>query len=402
MNGTRRELVGGTVLWPDGRLAPGTLVLDGDRVAALHQPGQRPAAGRAAGTTVTDVSGCVVAPGFVDTHVHGALGANFMAADPDATDEAAARLISSHLARGGVTSCVAATASVDLTRLTRSLRGLAGMRGRLGGDGVELVGIHLEGPFLSADFRGVHRPEYLLSPRPEFVDAVLSAGGDALRIVTLAPELPFGLRAVAELTAAGVRVSMGHSAATYGQAVEAIEAGVRRATHLFNGLPPIHHRQPGPVPALLTDDRVHCELVADGVHVAPEMIRFAAEVAGTHRIVLVSDGADVSGLPPGRHHRWEGTEVEVTNQGARTLGGSVAGSVARLGDAVRTAVQAAGVEVADALRMASANPADSLGLTDRGRFVPGTLADVVILDPELDVRTTIVRGDIVHHREEHS
>lgn len=395
MTGRRTVLSGGRVLWPDGTLAPGTLVLDGERIAELRAAWPGSGTLPEAADLHLDVTGCVVAPGFVDTHVHGGLGANFMAADDDAV-----RRISTWLAAGGVTSCLAATASVGLDRLETSLRGLSGRRGRLGGDGVQLLGTHLEGPFISPRFSGVHRPEHLLAPTPEAVEAILTAAGDSLRVVTLAPELPGGLDAVATLTAAGVRVSLGHTAATYDEARQAVELGLRRVTHLFNALPPIHHRAPGPIPAVLTDARVDLELVADGIHLAPEMIRFATDVAGADRIILVSDGTDVAGLPAGPQRRWEGTEVEVGEDAARTTTGRVAGSVARLGDGVRIAVRRAGIGLATALRMASANPARSLGLTDRGKLAPGMLADVVVLGPELDVQATFVHGDRVFTKEE--
>ena len=395
----RTALIGGTLLWADGRLAPGTVVFGNGVIQTI-------AAGEVqAGTDPTDairvdivhdVTGCIVAPGFVDVHVHGGLGANFMAADA-----AAGTRISRWLAAGGVTSCLATTSGADAAQLHRSLAGLAGLRGRLaGGLGIELLGIHVEGPFLDPDHRGVHRPEHLRLPSPDAIDALVEAGDGAIQVVTLAPELPDGMDAVARLTDAGVHPSLGHSGASYQQAKAAIRRGLDRATHLFNALPVLHHRSPGPVPALLTDPRVHCEVVGDGVHLAPEMVRFAVDVAGWERIMLVSDGSDVAGLPPGRHRRWDGTEVEVTDAAARTLTGTVAGGVSRLGDAVRRLARTGGIEPADALRMASAVPAEALGLTDRGRLIPGRMADLVVLDTELDVRTTYVRGEIVFDREE--
>lgn len=395
----RTALTGGTVLWADGRLAPGTVVFGNGVVQTI-------AAGEVAtGTGVTDsirvdivhdVTGCTVAPGFVDLHVHGALGANFMAADA-----AAGTRISRWLAAGGVTSCLATTAGTDAAGLHRSLAGLAGLRGRLaGGLGVDLLGVHVEGPFLAPDHRGVHRPEHLRLPSPAAVDALLEAGDGAVKVVTLAPELPDGMDAVARLAEAGVHPSLGHSGASYQQAKAAIRRGLDRATHLFNAMPPVHHRSPGPIPALLTDSRVICELIADGVHVAPEMVRFAVDVAGAERIMLVSDGSDVSGLPPGRHRRWDGTSVEVTKTAARTGGGTVAGSVTRLADALRTVVRTGAVDLVDALRMAADTPAESLQLADRGRLVPGRFADLVVLDEDLRVRTTYVRGEVIYDREE--
>ncbi|MBB5791537.1 N-acetylglucosamine-6-phosphate deacetylase [Jiangella mangrovi] len=395
----RTALTGGILLWADGRLEPGSVVF-GDGVIQTIAAGDVPA-----GTDPTDAirvdivhdaTGCIVAPGFVDTHVHGGLGANFMAADA-----AAGTRISRWLAAGGVTSCLATTSGADADQLHRSLDGLAGLRGRLaGGHGVDLIGIHVEGPFLDPAHRGVHRPEHLRLPSPEAVDALLEAGDGAIEVVTLAPELPDGMDAVARLAEAGVHPSLGHSGASFQQAEAAVTRGVDRATHLFNALPPMHHRSPGPVPALLADPRVTCEIVGDGVHVAPEMVRFAVGVAGWERVMLISDGSDVSGLPHGRHRRWDGTEVDVGEAGAMTPGGTIAGGVHRLSDSVRTIVRTGGVELADALRMASVVPAEALDLADRGRLIPGQHADIVVLDADLGVRTTYVRGEIVYDREE--
>lgn len=400
MNSARRVFTGGTVLWPDGRLAPGNLCIAGREIEAVL-PADRPfepgADARMAAAQVTDVTGCVVAPGFIDGHVHGGMGSNFMSAEA-----AGAADISAYLAGGGVTSCLAATASVELDRLERSLRRLAELKGTLDDHGIELLGTHLEGPFLSPEHPGVQRRDRLRNPEPALVDALLSAAGESLRLVTLAPELAGGLAAVRRLADAGVLVSIGHSGATYEQTRDALDAGVTRVTHTFNGFPPMHHREPGPLPALLTDARVQCELVADGVHVSGPMIRFLIDVAGPDRVTLVSDGTDVAGLPDGPHQRWEGTSVVVSNGRALTPSGTVAGSVARLAQMVRVVVHAAGVSLPDALRMASLNPARSLGLADRGLLAAGARADVVILDSDLKVRLTVAGGNEVFCREEES
>ncbi|GHJ41913.1 N-acetylglucosamine-6-phosphate deacetylase [Streptomyces sp. TS71-3] len=387
----RRALTGGRLLWPDGRLRRGELVLHGERIEAVL-----PAGAALDGAEALDVTGCVVAPGFVDTHVHGGQGANFMSADP-----ALLGRISAYLAAGGVTSCLAGTASLDVTRTADAVAALAALTGRLagtGGDtpGITMLGIHLEGPFLNPSFRGVHRSEHLRAPTAAELDRLLDLADGALRVVTLAPELPGGPEAVRRLDDAGVVVALGHSGAGDAEASDAVQAGVRRATHLFNGLPPIHHRDPGPVPVLLTDERVRCEVVADGLHVAPRMLRFAVDVAGPDRIMLVSDGTDVAGLPDGRHRRYEGTEVVVHDGQARTPSGGLAGSVTRLADMVRLMVDTAGVDLADALRMAAQTPARSLGLTDRGTLAAGACADVVVLGDDLRVQRTLAHGSVIY------
>jgi N-acetylglucosamine-6-phosphate deacetylase len=227
----RRALTGGRLLWPDGGLRRGELVLRGERIEAVL-----PAGSALDGAEILDVTGCVVAPGFIDTHVHGGQGANFMSADP-----ALLGRISAYLAAGGVTSCLAGTASVDMTRTAEAIAGLAALTGH-DAPGITLLGIHLEGPFLNPSFRGVHRQEYLRAPTTAELDQLLDLAGGALRVVTLAPELSGGPEAVRRLADAGVVVALGHSGADDAQTTGAIESGVRRATHLFNGLPPIHLR----------------------------------------------------------------------------------------------------------------------------------------------------------------
>lgn len=385
----RCVIAGGTVLLPDGRLEDRDVVLEDGRILALEVPGRA----TPAGAEVVDASGCVVAPGFVDTHVHGGLGENFM----NGTAEAAVT-ISRHLAAGGVTSCLAATTTTGPDALRTALRHIADRCGPVPG-GIEVLGIHLEGPFLRPEFRGVHVPEHVRPPVRAELDRLWDAAGSALRVVTLAPEIPGGREALTFFAERGVAVSVGHSGADYAETRAAIAAGVSRATHLWNGLPPLHHRAPGPVLALLESPGVFVELVADGRHVAAEVLRFTVGVAGRDRVVLVSDGTDVAGLPDGPHRRWEGTDVVVTDGISRTLSGGVAGGVVPMAGGVRFLVQYCDVPLADALVMAAATPAASVGAITKGSLAPGKDADVVVLGEDLSIIRTVARGRTIHLKE---
>lgn len=375
-------LTGARVLLPAGRLERGAVhVRDGLIAGVGAADGAGPAVER------IDLDGRIVAPGFVDTHVHGGLGFNVMSADADAV-----RSIGRRLRSAGVTSFVATTASVPFDQVLRAVRGLAALTGPTGADGADLLGVHLEGPFLSPDFRGVHRQENLVEPEPALVTELLAAAGGTLRVCTVAPELPHAEYAVRALAGAGVRVSVGHTAATFDQARAAIGWGARRATHLFNAMPSVHHRNPGPVPALLADPSVYLEIVADGLHVAPELIAALAALPGVQdRLMLVSDGTDVSGLPDGDHRRWDGTPVRVTDGRAFTLSGGIAGSTSTLADGVRVLL-AAGVPLPIALNAAARNPARSLGLTDRGAVAVGRRADLIVVDDDATITHTIMHG----------
>lgn len=386
----RIALQGGQVLTPAGELERYTLLLAGGRIEALL-PAEGPVPADAA---VRDVTGCIVAPGFIDTHVHGGMGRNFMEGTPEAV-----AAISRYMSSGGVTACLATTTSAPLPDLLRAV-GNAASAARHPVDGqVEVLGSHLEGPFVSHKYRGSHAERYVREATAAELTALAEAADGTLRIVTLAPEVPGGAEAVRFLAARGVQVSMGHTGATYAEAKAALALGVRRGTHVFNGMPPIHHRDPGPIVALLTDAGAFIELTVDGHHIAPPVVAMALRLAGPDRTLLITDGVDAAGQGDGRFTRWEGTEVEVKEGQARTLTGSLAGSTLRMDQAVANLVRLTGAPLATALRMATETPARSVGVLDRkGSLAPGKDADVVVLNAQLAVVLTIARGQIVYER----
>jgi N-acetylglucosamine-6-phosphate deacetylase len=362
-------LAAAQVVTPARILAPGWLHLDGDRVVEVGEgaPPRRPD---------VDLGDVTVVPGFVDLHVHGGGGASFESGTSDAADVVAA----THLAHG-TTSMAASLVTDTRERMVDAVRELA----LLVQDG-RLAGVHLEGPWLSPQRSGAHQPGSLTAPDPASVDALLAAGDGAVRMVTLAPELPGGIDAVRRLVDAGVLAAIGHTDATYDEARAALDAGARLGTHLFNAMRPLHHRDPGPVGALL-DSPVDVELIADGVHLHPALLRtvFAAKPG---RCILVTDAMAAAGAPDGDYALGQ-MAVEVREGVARLASpggdGAIAGSTLTMDAAVRFAVRTAGLPLLDVVHAASTAPARAWGLGEVGALEAGRRADLVVLDGDLEV-----------------
>jgi N-acetylglucosamine-6-phosphate deacetylase len=354
------------VVLPSGTVEPGWVRTSGDRVAgAGGGPLPAPVDRHLSGTLV---------PGFVDAHCHVGGGAAFTSGDP----QQAATVLATHRAHG-TTTTVASLVTDTLDRLEASVLALAPLV-----EAGELAGIHLEGPWLSGAHCGAHDPALLRAPDPAEVARLLDAGAGTVRMVTLAPELDGGLRSVGLLADRGVVAALGHSDATYAVARAALDAGATVGTHLFNAMRGLHHREPGPVLALVEDPRAHVELVADGVHLHPEVLRWAA-TAAPHRFLLVTDAMGAAGAADGDYVLGPAA-VQVRDGVARLASnGAIAGSTLTMDRAVRYAVQTAGLPLDAVVEAATATPARALGLDDVGAIEPGRRADLVHLDEALEV-----------------
>jgi len=374
---------------PNELLAPGYVVVDGDRVLDVGQ-GLPPRA-----VERVDLGDRLIVPGYVDVHVHGGAGAQVNAGGQDEVLASVRRLARFHAAHG-TTSLLATTVSDSREALRAAVQGIAGVTRDAPVEGAQVLGCHLEGPFLASEYAGAQDPGWLRPPDPSEMEDLLAAGEGTIRLVTLAPELPGANELIDLCRRAGVTVSLGHSAADYETARGAFDAGVRHVTHLFNAMTPVHHRRPGAAIAAIADERVTLELIADGLHVHFAVLASVACLA-PERIVLVSDATAAAGLGPGRH-RLGGADVEVLD-GRVTLAGdrsTLAGSVLTLELAVANLVSQGGVPLLTALRAATLTPARAIGASRKGRLVQGTDADVAVLDPDLSVAATVANGRVVH------
>ncbi len=365
---------GGWVCVEDGLIT----ALSADPQSALRVPEVGPE------TEVRDLEGRHLLPGFVDMHVHGGGGAAFSSGQADQA-LVAAKFHLSH----GTTTIIASTVTDELSALEHHLGELSG----LVQDGV-LAGLHLEGPFISKSRCGAHDPALLRAPARADIERLLRAGAGGVRMVTLAPELEHGLDAVRLLTDAGVIAALGHTDATYDQTRRAIELGAPVGTHVFNAMRPVHHREPGPVTALLEQDQVIGEVVNDGIHVHPSVVSLMFSAAGAHRVALITDAMMAAGMADGEYPLGPLT-VRVRDGEARLAeGDSLAGSTLTMDAALRNTVRLAGVPLVDAAVSASLTPARALGLADRiGSIEVGKRADLVELDADLRVVAVLRNGE---------
>ncbi|MBY8339950.1 N-acetylglucosamine-6-phosphate deacetylase [Streptomyces sp. KC 17012] len=369
-------LSGGRVVLPTGTVPDGRVIVEGTRITAAAPENAQ----------VIDVTGHYVVPGFIDIHNHGGGGASFTSG----TVEEVLKGIHTHRLHG-TTTVVASTVTGDMDFLAQR----AGLLSELAEQG-DIAGIHFEGPFISPCRKGAHSEPLLRDPDPAEVRKLIDAARGHAKMVTLATELPGGVDSVRLLAEHGVIAAIGHTDATYEQTVEAIEAGATVATHLFNAMPSIGHRAPGPITALLEDERITVELIDDGTHLHPAALQLAFHHAGADRVAFITDAMDAAGFVDGRYMLGP-LEVEVSEGVARLVeGGSIAGSTLTLDRAFKRAATVDGLPVEAVVAAISANPAKLLGMYDTvGSLEPGKDADLVILDERFELKGVMRRGEWV-------
>ncbi|MGW1912815.1 N-acetylglucosamine-6-phosphate deacetylase [Streptomyces sp. NPDC002076] len=366
-------LTGARVVLPGGVVDDGRVCVEGTKIVA----------GTAESAETLDLTGHWLVPGFVDIHNHGGGGASFSGTPDDIM-----KAIRTHRLHG-TTTLVASTVTDEMDLLATQ----AGLLSELAEQG-EIAGIHFEGPFISPCRKGAHSEALLRDPDPAEVRKLIDAARGKAKMVTLATELPGGIDSVRLLAEHGVIAAIGHTDATYEQTVEAIDAGATVATHLFNAMPALGHRAPGPIAALLEDERVTVELINDGTHLHPAALELAFHRAGADRVAFITDAMDAAGIGDGRYMLGP-LEVEVSEGVARLVeGGSIAGSTLTLDRAFKRAVTVDRLSVEDAVQALSVNPARLLGLSDRiGSLEPGKDADLLVLDADFGLKGVMRRGE---------
>jgi N-acetylglucosamine-6-phosphate deacetylase len=336
-----------------------------------------------------DFQGLILAPGFIDIHIHGGAGRDAMEAD-----ESALAQIELQLVKHGVTAYLPTTVTAPHERILAALDGLGKViaapkrnQGR-----AAPLGIHLEGPFISHDKRGVHPPQNLVRPTPQTFDTFWQVSAGSIRMMTIAPELPGAVETIRYARTLGVHSSLGHSNATYQEAQSGISAGADHATHTFNAMRALDHRDPGILGAVLENNELTADIIADGIHVHPSVVNLFLRAKGADRAILITDAISATGMPDGVYKLGD-FEVQVSN-GRCEYQGKLAGSVLTLDRAVRNVMTFAGWELQQAVKLATLNPARRLGISDqRGLVAPGRRADLVVLTPEGQVVHTIIGGE---------
>lgn len=396
-------LSGADVVLPTHVLSGGTLMIDEGRIAEIRP---EPPSSHASSFAF---HGHTIVPGFIDVHVHGALGVDSL----DAGDAVARMALA--LPRFGVTAFCPTTVACSPGDLTRVLQQVRACRADAPALAARVLRAHLESNFINADYRGAQPHDHLrtcrLSGGPPESAAVSDAftGADILDvidahaaevgIVTLAPELDGALDLIARLAALGICVSLGHSGASMDVALTAVAAGARQATHLFNRMPPLHHREPGLAGAVLGSDDVTVEVICDGFHVHPSMVRLAVAAKTPSRVMAISDGTAVAGMPDGSQGTLGCQRITATPRCAVLDDGTVAGSVLTLDEAFRQLTGPMGFSMVEAAVMCASTPARQLGLDGQGRLIEGALADLVVLDHARRVVQTYVGGRLIYARD---
>lgn len=382
----RTFINGGPIITPDAVLHDHTLIIAGGQIETItrNPPTPEPQ------DLQIDASGLWIAPGMIDIHVHGGAGYDTM----DATSEALhgmARFFAAH----GVTSYYPTTMTASHSDIMTAVENIKSTP--CPADGAAHQGVHLEGPYFNPEYKGAQPPQHLRLPEPSEYNAWFASG--IARLVTLAPELEGSLALIEAGIQHGVEFAAGHSAADIECITVAADLGLRQGTHTFNGMLGLHHRRPGTLGAILTEDRIYAQVIADGVHVHPAMVKLLVRAKGIDRTILITDAMRAAGLPDGRYMLGD-SETFVSEGIARLAKGNLAGSTLTMDAAVRNVMDYAGLTLPQAIAMATRTPAEAMHLTGRkGVLQPGADADIILLNDQAEVALTMLGGNVIYRRQ---
>lgn len=377
----------GRILTPFEVIQSGVVVVRNGRIAFV---GKENEATHSANASVLDASDKILSPGFIDTQIVGARGF-----DASSGSLEAIRGVARFCSETGTTSLLVAVGTSPFEKLLQGIRGVRDAVQKVT-DSAEILGIHLEGPYISPIKKGAHDPKYIRPPAISELNVIMRESANNLILATVAPEVEGAVSFIKELKRRGVIVSIGHSNATYEETLTGMRAGISHATHVFNGMREFHHREPGVLGAILTREDMTASLIADGIHVHPAAMKMLVKAKGVDRIVLITD-AIVAGLQDGTY-RFAGLDLVLKNGVCKLKSGlSLAGSSLAMNVAVRNMIELVGVPMQDAVRMATINPAKVIGVDKRkGSIEIGKDADIIVIDEKINVYATLVKGKVVY------
>jgi N-acetylglucosamine-6-phosphate deacetylase len=367
-------------------LRPGSILVRNGKIESVHSDDQSSGYGV---DEEIDGNGHLLIPGMIDVHIHGAEGFDMM----DGTVRSV-EAVSKACAKTGCTSFLATSVSSSLEDLLKMISSVSQVAGKE--PGAQIVGMHIEGPYLNVKRKGMQNERYLRHPDLQEMKSILDRCGSLLRMVTLAPELPGGLEMIGFLKDRGIIAAVAHSDATYDEAKAAFRKGASHVTHCFNGMRPIHHRDPGLVVAAFEENHVSVQAIVDDVHLHPAIVRLMYREKGADKMVLITDALQAMGMGDGTYC-FGGHEVEVSQGVAKLADGTLASSTVTMNQALEKTVRA-GIPLREAVTMATRTPADILGLSNKGRLATGADADIVLLNERYEVLWTMINGEMVYRR----
>ncbi|MEZ3473626.1 MAG: N-acetylglucosamine-6-phosphate deacetylase [Lachnospiraceae bacterium] len=382
---TFRKIINGLVFHEDGSFTPDTVYICGEKIVS-QEVYEKECSTASGNEIVTDAAGNYVIPGLTDIHFHGCMGSDCC----DGTVEAFQTIARYELSQG-ITSITPATMTMSEEVLSQICRAAKTYRDTAEENAADFCGLYMEGPFINAAKKGAQNEKYITPADTAMLNRLQDLSGNMLRTVAIAPETAGAMDFIRE-NSSRVNISIAHTTADYDTAKEAIACGASQLTHTYNAMPPFSHRAPGPIGAAADDDHCRAELICDGIHIHPAVVRTTFKMFGDDRIIFISDSMRAAGLADGQYDLG-GQNVTVKGNLAVLEDGTIAGSVTNLMDCVRTAVHDMGIPFASAVKCAAVNPAKAVGIYDAyGSLTPGKFANIVILDKNLDIKTVLHHG----------